>query len=91
MHRDNRNHPLSNAERREPLYGRRVEMDRSWTVYHVFTGIPANASCGTMTGLSQAEATNRMMSLNRHSDARRKTRLLSSMHTGADSPCGHSA
>ena len=23
------------------FFGRRVEMDRSWTIYHVFTGIPA--------------------------------------------------
>ena len=22
-------------------YGRRIETDRSWTVYHVFTGVPA--------------------------------------------------
>jgi hypothetical protein len=22
-------------------FGRRVEMDRSWTIYHVFTGVPA--------------------------------------------------
>jgi hypothetical protein len=21
-------------------FGRRVEMDRSWTIYHVFTGVP---------------------------------------------------
>lgn len=74
MHRDNRNHPLRNTEWHEPLYGRRVETDRSWTVYHVFTGIPADASCGVMTGLSRVEATNRMMSLNRHSEVRRRPR-----------------
>ena len=32
-------------------YGRRVEGDRSWTVYHVFTGAPANIGGITMTVL----------------------------------------
>lgn len=47
-------------------YGRRMEVDRSWTVYHVFTGVPADADCGATTGLSRVDATDRMMSLNRH-------------------------
>ncbi|CDX36555.1 hypothetical protein P9273_14505 [Mesorhizobium sp. WSM4935] len=38
-------------------YGRRVEAERSWTVYHVFTGIPAHANGASMIGLSQSEAT----------------------------------
>ena len=45
-------------------YGRRVELDRSWTVYHVFTGVVADASFGAVTGLSKVDATDRMMSLN---------------------------
>ena len=59
-----------NGEWHEKLYGRRVEVDRSWTVYHVFTGIPADAGCGATTGLSRAAATDRMMFLNRRTDFR---------------------
>jgi hypothetical protein len=51
-------------------YGRRVEMDRSWTVYHVFTGAPARLGGNPMTGLSRSEATDGMLSLN-HARARR--------------------
>lgn len=68
MHTDNP-HPQ--------IYGRRVEMDRSWTVYHVFTGVPADSGCGVMTGLSRAEATDSMMSLNRRRDMRRGARSSS--------------
>jgi hypothetical protein len=49
---------------KNPQYGRRVELDRSWTVYHVFTGAVADASFGAVTGLSKVDATDRMMSLN---------------------------
>ena len=45
-------------------YGRRVESDRSWTVYHVFTGLAADSGFGATTGLSKVDATDRMMSLN---------------------------
>ena len=45
-------------------FGRRVELDRSWTVYHVFTGLVANVGFGAMTGLSKVDATDKMMSLN---------------------------
>jgi hypothetical protein len=45
-------------------YGRRVECDRSWTVYHVFTGVVADTCFGAVTGLSKVDATDRMMSLN---------------------------
>lgn len=31
-------------------FGRRIEADRSWTVYHVFTGVPARQDGHTMTG-----------------------------------------
>jgi hypothetical protein len=47
-------------------YGRRIETDRSWTVYHVFTGVPAHADGETLTGLSRLKATDRMLSLNRN-------------------------
>jgi hypothetical protein len=46
-------------------YGRRVEPDKSWTVYHVFTGKPAVEDDRSMTGLSRSAATEGMLSLNR--------------------------
>jgi hypothetical protein len=45
-------------------YGRRVEMDGSWTIYHVFTGVPAVLDGRAMTGLRRAEATATMINLN---------------------------
>ncbi|MGB3391457.1 MAG: hypothetical protein WBA88_26170 [Pseudaminobacter sp.] len=45
-------------------YGRRVEVDRSWTVYHVFSGVPARRSGNPMIGLSRPDATEGMLSLN---------------------------
>ncbi|MCX8996232.1 hypothetical protein NOF55_16570 [Rhizobiaceae bacterium BDR2-2] len=56
-------------------YGRRVEGDRSWTIYHVFTGVPARIDGEAMTGLSRADATCGMLSLNLRSLARRKERV----------------
>ncbi len=53
-------------------YGRRVEADRSWTVYHVFTGVPARIDGNTMIGLTQGVATDGMLSLNRRDEARRR-------------------
>ncbi|MCT7376951.1 hypothetical protein [Chelativorans salis] len=57
-------------------YGRRIEVeaDRSWTVYHIFSGIPAHADGQTMTGLSRLDATDGMVSLNRRRDGRHKDR-----------------
>jgi hypothetical protein len=53
-------------------YGRRVEADRSWTVYHVFTGVPARIGGNAMIGLSRRAATDGMLSLNRRNEARRR-------------------
>ena len=65
-------------------YGRRIETDRSWTIYHVFTGIPASAQGQTMTGLSRADATSGMLSLNlRNTDRRRERIRLSRPGTNA--------
>jgi hypothetical protein len=66
-------------------YGRRVESDRSWTVHHVFTGVPAHIDGVTMAGLSRSEATNIMLSLNRRSVVQRQERnaLLRSSSTFA--------
>jgi hypothetical protein len=61
-------------DRRYRQYGRRVEADRSWTVYNVFTGVPADIGDGEMTGLSRIDATDRMMSLNRLNSRRLKER-----------------
>jgi len=55
-------------------YGRRIESDRSWTVYHVFTGTPARVDGRSLTGLSRSDATDRMLSLNQYNIQRRKER-----------------
>lgn len=53
-------------------YGRRVEADQSWTVYDVFTGVPARIDGSTMIGLTQGVATDSMLSLNHRNEARRR-------------------
>jgi hypothetical protein len=58
----------------EPHYGRRVEADRSWTVHHVFTGIPANIDGVTMSSLDRSDATDIMLSLNRRSVLKTRAR-----------------
>jgi hypothetical protein len=55
-------------------YGRRIESDRSWSVYHVFSGIPADAGGRSMTGLNRSDATEGMLSLNRRNEERRRER-----------------
>ena len=55
-------------------FGRRVEMDRSWTIYHVFTGIPARVDGSALTYLSRSAATDGMLSLNLRNVKRRKER-----------------
>lgn len=45
-------------------FGRRVEANGSWTVYHVFSGVPADLREIASAGLSRAEATRIMKSLN---------------------------
>lgn len=52
-------------------YGRRVEPDRPWTIYHVFTGLPASREGLQLIGLSRSVATNGMLSLNCRNDRRR--------------------
>ena len=68
-------------------YGRRVETDRSWTVYHVFTGVPAHADGQIMTGLSRSGATDGMVSLNRRNEGRHRDRgsLMARVQLA---PCG---
>lgn len=55
-------------------FGRRVEMDRSWTIYHVFTGVPARVDGLPLTNLSGSAATDGMLSLNRRNVKRQKER-----------------
>jgi hypothetical protein len=46
------------------LFGRRIEADRSWTVYRVFTGVPATIAGRAMVGLDRQTATDRMLAVN---------------------------
>src|SRR5580692_11621977 len=55
-------------------FGRRVEMDRSWTIYHVFTGVPARVGGSALTDLSRSAATDGMLSLNLRNVKRPKQR-----------------
>jgi hypothetical protein len=59
----------------EHQYGRRVEIDRSWTVYHVFTGVAARVGNDDLIGLSRSQATSRMMSLNLRNAECRQQRI----------------
>jgi hypothetical protein len=57
-------------------YGRRIEPNRSWTVYHVYTGLPADMGEHSTTGLNETTATWMMLSLNANNvERRRATRL----------------
>lgn len=58
----------------EHQYGRRIEADRSWTVYHVFTGVAARVGNDDLIGLSRSHAPSRMMSLNLRNAECRKQR-----------------
>lgn len=58
----------------DPFYGRRIEADKSWTVYHVFTGEVARIGGETMSGLTRSQATDRMLSYNRLNVQRRRER-----------------
>ena len=60
---------------RDNQYGRRIEADRSWTVYHVFSGVPAHVQGNAMTGLTRSDATSSMQSLNLRNIASRLERI----------------
>lgn len=47
-------------------YGRRIEVNRSWTIYNVFTGIPAEIDGWTMVGLNRSHAKRALHILNTH-------------------------
>ena len=63
---------LSTHAFRDRQYGRRIEADHSWTVYHVFTGIPVHLDGAPMVGLTRAHATKSMLDLNRRNVEARK-------------------
>lgn len=46
------------------ILGRRIELDGSWTAYHVFTGLPATIEGELMTDLSHDKATSIMLANN---------------------------
>nr|WP_246704623.1 hypothetical protein [Rhizobium sp. P32RR-XVIII] len=73
-------------------YGRRVESDRSWTVYHVFNGVPARADGHAMSGMSRSDATKGMMSFNLINTGRRRerTRLSELARETRETPGGQS-
>lgn len=53
-------------------YGRRIERDGSWTVYDVFSGVPAQSDGHRLVSLSLSDATDSMLTLNRRNAQRRK-------------------
>ncbi|WP_036242319.1 hypothetical protein [Mesorhizobium sp. STM 4661] len=70
-------------------YGRRMEMNRSWTIYHVFTGVPAEVGARSMVGLSKVDATTGMLFLNSHNVERRRTSFLQNARSrGFNEHCG---
>lgn len=60
----------------EHHFGRRIEPDRSWTIYHVFTGVPADMPSRLMVGLSETDATSTMICLNERNMKRRHAASL---------------
>lgn len=55
-------------------YGRRVERDGSWSIYHVFTGISVVVEGRSLTGMSRNCATQGMLAMNRRNEHRRRNR-----------------
>jgi hypothetical protein len=53
------------AEGAEAYYGRRIENDRTWTLYNVFNGIPATIDGVTLVGLSRTVCLDRMLEMNK--------------------------
>jgi hypothetical protein len=55
-------------------YGRRIETDGTWSIYHVFTGVIAAIGGHAMTGLNGSGATESMTALNLRNEGRRRER-----------------
>ena len=45
-------------------YGKRIEVDRSWTIYHVFTGVPVNTGARDLINLDAKTAIRALRILN---------------------------
>lgn len=73
----------SRPARMDQHFGRRIEKDRTWTIYHVYTGIPATSNGRNMTGLSHSDATDGMLFLND-----RNTRNRAHRHAAQAKPRG---
>lgn len=56
--------PCRPAERGPYLFGRRLEIDGTWTIYHVFTGLPAQYGDWSMEGLTKAVASRALRTVN---------------------------
>ncbi|MBL0371316.1 hypothetical protein JJB09_04685 [Rhizobium sp. KVB221] len=46
------------------LFGKRTEQDGSWTIYHVFSGLPAQYGTWNMQGLTEQEAERALRTIN---------------------------
>lgn len=57
--------------RMDDYFGRRIEEDRTWTIYHVYTGVPASSDGCDMIGMSRMDATHGMQVLNTRNSERR--------------------
>jgi hypothetical protein len=62
-------------------YGRRIEPNRSWTIYHVFTGGPAELEGWSMTGLGESHATATMIFLDARNAKTRESKLQQTFAT----------
>jgi hypothetical protein len=60
--------------RMDQHFGRRIEADRTWTIYHVYTGVPASADGRVLAGLSRSDATDGMLFLNNRNSSHRAHR-----------------
>lgn len=70
-------------------YGRRVEVDRTWTTYNVFSGVPAFADGHAMIGLSRSDATSGMLAQNLRNVCLRKEQFrMSSLELNTSESAG---
>ena len=55
-------------------YGKRIESDGSWTIYHVFSGIPATIGGNLMQDMNANDALDQMTKTNAGNSTRRAAR-----------------
>ncbi|EAV40991.1 hypothetical protein SIAM614_29716 [Stappia aggregata IAM 12614] len=56
-------------------YGKRIEADGSWTIYHVFSGVPATIGGDLMLGMNSNDALDQMTKTNLDNFRRRAVPL----------------